>query len=175
MHKILIFPAFKRFQFASKNAIHTELEANCTELTFDLSNLENRVFPNPRKSRTVYMNCETVHKNKLKLLQRSPTKCSNGKKNQIVLNTHTTVHQIHHSHPFGCQMPNVVHRVTRNTDLSVFLPIFYTYAYRFTDDRPKTTDFSFILPKITDIWFFSRLGLISTYDKIVSDIALQRL
>ena len=46
---------FKRFQFVSKNAIYTELEANCTDLTFNLPNLENRVFPNPRKSRTVLL------------------------------------------------------------------------------------------------------------------------
>ena len=44
---------FKRCQFVSKNAISTELEANCIDLTFNLSNLENSVSSNPRKSRTV--------------------------------------------------------------------------------------------------------------------------
>ena len=44
--------AFKRFKFVSKNAFFTKLEANCTDLTCDLSNLENRASPNQRKSRT---------------------------------------------------------------------------------------------------------------------------
>ena len=43
---------FYAFQFVCENAIYTELEANCTDLTFNPSNLEIRVSREPCNSGT---------------------------------------------------------------------------------------------------------------------------